>query len=307
MKHIKIILVCCSVFSIIKQTNCYELPSVNLGATNILDGGPIRPKPGWYFFQYATFYHVDRWMGPEGQELFCTDTPKFNGIAINSQIAYQGAERSVLNAHLGVSFDLSLLLYSQVEKNRIGIKNGNTGFGDSGLGVYLQWDTIMRGDRPIFAHRILFGLGLPTGEFDPTPGKITPGDNIFFLNPYWAATLYFTPKFTASWRIYYLWCAKNHATEVKPGQAIHLNYSLAYEMLRGFNIGINGYFLRQITNNEHCGIEIPHTKEQTFGVGPGAVYFFSKDLIIISHLYYENAVKNRTQGMNFNFSLVKHF
>ncbi|MDR3550922.1 MAG: transporter, partial [Candidatus Babeliales bacterium] len=219
MKPIKIIIISGFLLSIINQTNCYNLPYVNLGDTNILDGGPIRPKPGWYFFPYTEFYHADRWTGPNGKDLFCTDTPTYNGLVLSFQYAYQRAQYSLLKGHLGLSIEASLLLYSQVDNNNIGIKNGSTGFGDTDVGVYLQWDTIMRGDRPIFAHRVQFTVGFPTGDYNASLGVINPGFNIFYIDPYWAATLYFNPKLTASWRLHYLWCAKNHATNIKAGDA----------------------------------------------------------------------------------------
>ena len=285
----------------------YDLPAVNLGATNILDGGPIRPKPGWYIFQYTSYYHANRWTGPDGNNLYCGETPKADAISIANQFTYQWGNFTFLKASPGVTVGIPVLLYSYVAANTIGIKNGNTGFGDIVLSAYLQWPTIMRGERPIFAHRVQFNVGFPSGEYMPVPGATNPGKNIYTINPYWAATLYFTPRWTLSWRLYYLWCSKNKTTEVRPGDAIHCNYSMAYQVTKKFNVGLNGYFLRQLRNSTLCGEEKPCSKEQAVGVGPGAVYFFSKDLIWFFYAYGEAAVRNRTEGISLQSSLVFHF
>jgi hypothetical protein len=35
---------------------------------------------------------------------------------------------------------------------------------------------------------------------------------------------------------------------------------------------VNGYYLKQINDTQMKGVDVPNTKEQVFGIGPGAVY-----------------------------------
>ncbi len=285
----------------------YGLPNVNLGLTNMLDGGPIRPYPGWYLFEFAYFYHTDKFLNSTGDLLGGVKSPNFNSFAIISQLVYQTKKNVLLNAKGGLDFGVSTIVYSHAERNNLGIRSSGAGFGNTSLGTYLQWDPVMYKDRPLFVHRLEFQFSCPSGKNELPRNTINPGTRFFYLNPYWAATFYFTERASASWHLFYLWCAKNTVTDVKQGSAVHLNFSLQYEVIKKFYLGFNGYFLQQIENNRLESVEIPDSKERVLGLGPGMLYFLNPDFIVFGYLYFETNVRNRSQGMSFIFRFVKHF
>jgi len=104
-------------------------------------------------------------------------------------------------------------------------------------------------------HRIELSVILPTGNYSANEA-LNPGANFFSFNPYWAGTLFITPKLTVSTRLHYLWNAKNTdpydpgATGIKDtqaGQAVHANFAASYEVIpKKLRLGINGYALKQI-------------------------------------------------------------
>ena len=94
--------------------------------------------------------------------------------------------------------------------------------------------------------------------------------------------------------------------KVEPGQAFHANFASSYEVLpKTLRLGVNGYYLVEITKSEHDGVE--QGREEVLGVGPGLLWSFSKDTHLFFNSYFETDVHNRAQGNFFVLRLVHHF
>lgn len=285
----------------------YGLPAVGLGTSNFLDGGPLRPVPGLYWQQNSRYYHADIFRDICGNTLNKDHAVDLNIVTTSTQLAYQFRPGLLPRSQFGLAASLPFVFYNHINCNSLGIRSSGSGFGDFAAGFYFQFDPIMEGDRPIFVHRFEFDAIFPTGKNESPQKNLNPGSNLFYIDPYWSFTLYFNPEFALSMRLNYLWCGENKKTGLQPGQAIHGNYTLEKQVMSNVWIGINGYYLQQLTDNKLCDVKIPCSKEKVFSTGIGALYLATPQDVFFFNLFFECFAKNRAQGFSFFFRYLGHF
>lgn len=283
----------------------YHLPSVNLGTSNFLDGGPLRMLPGWYWGESTKYYHSNRLIDNKGNQVGNVNASPINVFSVNTAFVFQSDRTSIIGAKWGFSAVLPIALAVDVSKNSLGLQSAGAGFGDLAGGAFLQWETLMRKDgEPLFVHRIEFDVSFPTGKW--VKNKLSPGNGLYFLNPYWAGAFYFSRHWAISWRLHYLWNSKNKQ-KIQPGTAVYANFDMEYEVAKHLWVGLAGYWLQQVTDDHFGGIKIPGSRERVIGLGPGILYRLSAKFYIVSLLYFETNVRNRAQGTNFITRMLFHF
>ncbi len=289
-----------------------QQPAVNLGFTSFLDGG-APAGPGFYFQEYLEYYTADSLKNQHGND---TNLLKDLNVWVSLNQLIYASDQKLLGGNWGV--DLIVPLVSLDVDPEVGspLSSNHQGLGDIVIGPFLQWGPIMGAKGPIFMHRVEFQNLIPTGKYDDDH-ILNPGSNFYSLDPYWAATVFLGPKAELSWRVHYLWNAKNddpnkllsnNAEDTQAGQAVHLNFASSYEVVeKMLRLGISGYYLKQFTNNEANGQGIADSREQVLAIGPGALFSFSQDDHIFVNTYFQTAVENRPSGMQFNLRWTHHF
>jgi hypothetical protein len=290
-----------------------QLPGVNLGATSFLDGLPPPGGPGWYAEEYFQYYRSSRLLDNDGNEVVLPtsrgrfETPQVQAWVMLTQLFYQSNHQILPKGRWGVSLTVPVVVTDVNPNDFIGFQEKSYSLGDIFLGPFIQWDPTVGKHGPFFAQRLEFDVVFPTGTYDSLK-QINAASNIFSFNPYWAATLFLHPKWNVSWRLHYLWNSTNPDTNVQPGQAIHLNFATSVEVLNGrLHLGVNGYYLQQITDSQLNGSPIPDSKERVVGIGPGALYIFSNKDVLFFNTYFEVEARNRTEGVRLNFRWVHKF
>lgn len=281
----------------------YDQPSVNLGFTSFLDGGPPA-GPGLYIQEYLQYYSSDKLVDfPAMGSDTASDTDVFVSM---TQLLYQSDQELLLGGKWGINF---MLPYVSIDNNMLPHQSG---FGDLLIGPFLQWDPLMGKNGPLFMHRIELQTILPTGTYSSSKA-LNPGSNVYSFNPYWSGTLFLSPQLTVSTRLHYLWNGKNDDANLpgvstsKAGQAFHGNFAAEYEVVpKMLRLGVNAYYLQQTTSSEHDGVKQPG-KEKVLGIGPGAVLSFSQDTHLFFNAYFESKVEKRPEGDRYVLRLVHHF
>jgi len=187
------------------------------------------------------------------------------------------------------------------------VDTGGHGIGQ-GLGdltfapIILQWPKHTLFGMPIY-QRATFDIDAP----------VNIGNNAWDIHPYYAITLYPTKRIETSWRMHYLWDATNHAPplgenapDTQAGQAVHFNATAAYEIVTNIYIGVNGYYLKQITDARTNGIAVPNAREQIGGIGPGAVVNRGKWFFFVN-AYPEVGAENLAEGNKLVMRIEKVF
>lgn len=310
--RMQLMYVCGAGLMIAQGAHAYDLPVVNLGLTSFMDGG-LPAGPGWYLQEYFQNYSADRLRDKDGKALGLPRQDLDYQVAV-TQLSYLSNVR-LGSGSLGLNAVLPVVTRMKVDD---GLDNaalrGQTGIGDLLIGPFIQFDPIMGPDGPRFIHRIELQVNLPTGEYDDKHA-INPGNNAWSFNPYWAATYWFTPKWTTSVRAHYLYNGKNHdpaqsfgdVSDIQAGQALHANFTTDYAVTDHMRLGINGYWLKQITDTQVDGHDVSGRREKVWAIGPGGMYSFSANDHVFVNAYFEQDVENRPDGSRVQVRYVHHF
>jgi len=289
-----------------------DLPTVNLGLSSFVDGA-VPAGSGWYAQTYFHNYRADSIRDTHGNKIALPQS-EIDYQSIVQQISYM-SDIKLGSGNLGLNMVIPVLAHVDVDDglNNQAIK-ANRGLGDIIIGPFIQFDPVMGQDGPKFSHRFEFQINLPTGEYDHNK-DINPGANAVSLDPYWAATYWLNPKWTLSTRLHYLYNFKNNdpnysfgnADDIKAGQALHANFESSYAVTPQLRLGINGYWLNQITDTQVDGENVKGRREQVWAIGPGAMYSFSPHDHLVANAYFEQDAENRPQGTSMIFRYVHHF
>ena len=283
--------------------HAYDLPGLNLGSTSFYDGSPAPAGPGWYLEEYFTYSKANRFNDAHGDKL---PLPKqtVEVFAPTTQIIYVGQPRAN-GAMPGFTLINTSLAHVEVDD---GLDNAalssRAGFGDLVVGAFLQLPTLTRADgSPLLTQRVEVDVSVPVGAYNPRR-SINPGSNFWSFNPYYAATYWFTPKWSASGRFMYLWNGKNDdpsasfgdVSNTQAGQALHANLTLQYALTDRLSAGLNGYWLKQFTDTQVDGHDVSGRREKVWAIGPGFNYVFRKEDVLSVNAYFEQDAENRTEG-----------
>lgn len=262
--------------------------------------GSTLPPPGLYFRDYNQLYTADRVNDNDGD--------KIQGADFDT-LAYAQVPRLVwitntdfLGGKVGVD-GLWPVVYQDVSVNTPAGKfdDHTFSYGDPFAEGTLSWHL------PRFDFSLGAGEWFPIGDYSKPPST-DPGLG------------YWTTMFTAGVTCYLdndkTWAfsalnrfevnSKQRDTHITPGDAYTLEWGLSKSIMPTVDVGLVGYYQRQVT--EDAGKGSSGNLDGVAAVGPEVVFVFPKQSLFLSLRYnHEFWAVNRAQGENFVVTATYRF
>jgi hypothetical protein len=290
---------------------------INLGSSSFDDGfGP--DKPGLTLLGYARYNFLNKIAGPNGNGEVNFQDPSIQVRTLVTQFSYLTPIK-VDSGMLG--FDVLVPVTSFSSSFGAGgrsLRDNGFGLSDVTVGPFIQFRPIMRNGRPVASVRAAFDVVIPTGKFSRLR-DLNQGSGYWSLDPYVAFTVLPQPNWEISGRVQYLYNFETDRIANPPtipgidfktgqaGQVAVLNLASSVNVDRRSSIGINGYFVQQVTKNQIDGIKIPDSERQSLYIGPG----FHLDRLPVGvfnfNVYIPVVARNDTTGPQINLQFIRPF
>lgn len=139
----------------------------------------------------------------------------------------------------------------------------------------------------------------PTGDYS-TSNAINNGLNYWSFDTNFALT-YLNPETgrDLSFNLGYIYNTENSDTDYQTGQELHIDFVLNQFLSETLAIGIQGFFLKQITGDKGGGATLGSFKAEAAGIGPALLWssrIGNQDVSFIAKWLHEFDAENRLQG-----------
>ncbi|MBT0627529.1 transporter [Pseudomonas fluorescens] len=189
--------------------------------------------------------------------------------------------------------------YLKQQVSLFGMSDTRESMGDTTLAPIILWDM---GKHLTLAAAL--EITLPTGEYDAARLANT-SNNFYTYKPLVSATWLPNPRTELSIKTTYSFNEENHDTDYRSGQIFHFDYSASYKVTDNLSLGVNGYFLKQTTDDKQYGRTVVNiygedvndgVRGQVFAIGPAVYFTFLQYASAEVRWAKEFDVKNRPEG-----------
>jgi hypothetical protein len=315
------VMLACAMAPFSAHASTYEPAGIDLGAATFYDAfGSM--DPGWTYIQLLQYENNNKFYTNTGDSNKLFKNADSKSVVLLPQIVYTSPFH-FLGGALGFTVLVPLVyLNAKDDPDSIVPLNSNTGvgFGDVTFGPFLQMAPIISGGRPVFVQRFELDIIAPTGSSDPSK-LVNQGDGFWSLNPYWSMTFLPTPKTEVSMRIHYLYNLTNNkpvennnpdgypgpVTRYQAGQAVWINFTASYQVLPNLDVGMNGYWFRQISDDHVNGQAMEGGRTTNLSLGPGARWTVNRSNFLFANIYLPVTERNTYSGFHMNVRWIHAF
>lgn len=242
------------------------------------------PDPGWYGVLYTNYYHASRFNDSHGNSIL----PGFNFSAevLAGRLFYMSSLQFA-GGRLGA---FAIGSVASLQSSSLAAKDHQNGVGDITVGPTVGWD--LGSFHPLVALDIV----LPAGGYDMAR-SLNTGGNYYSLRPIVAFTYLPANGLEVSTKITYTFNLRNSDTNYRSGQIFHFDYSVSYPVTTKLRLGVNGYYLNQITDDYQYGAPVNGDgfRGRVAAIGPAAHFQYGKVGVDLKAIK-EFAARNRAEG-----------
>jgi hypothetical protein len=325
-KHLNLLVSTVSAFALVAaipgvRASTLQPSGINLGGSSYMDGFG-KAGPGFAYIGLLQYRDNDKIYGNDGNDNPAFIRPRIRSTVALNQLAYTSDVR-VFGGLLGATALLPVVRLSASANPDSFVRlnsPADTKQGDLTLGLFLQMDPVIENGRPVFSQRFEIDVIAPTGHYDSSYAA-NIGANSWALNPYWAMTFLPTPAIEFSTRLHYLYNYRNTdpglgpaIRDVQAGQAVWANFTASYKVLPNLNVGINGYWFRQITDDKLNGARDPvggimarGVRTTDLSMGPGALWTVNRKNLVFANVYLPVKLRNAYGGFHMNLRWIHDF
>jgi hypothetical protein len=276
-----------------------------LGVNTVLAGR--MPPPGLTGFLYLSDYQANKTMDDSGNRKAGVHDFEINVQAISARLDYVYTDYTLLGAKLAsrlalpmikgdISFDVN------TPAGRAHRNDSQQGIGDLTIvPIILGWSS------PIYQQMTGIEIYAPIGAYDKEH-LFNPGRNTWSYAPWYSFTAYPVENIEISSKIAYIINTENSATHYKSGQEFIADYNIGYNIDKQWQIGLNGYIYKQLTDDEQHGESVAPNgnRGQVLAVGP-SVKYQSPGIGFVLKWQHETKVENRAEGDRLWLQATYHF
>ena len=259
------------------------------------------PPPGFYWRIYNAFYNSGTLKDGDGEEVpIGFDV---NVYALVNRFIYVSPKK-----FLGANYVCDIIIplqHTGIEIAALGVDDSKFALGDIAIEPFvLAW----HGAR----YDAAFGLGfyVPTGSYDITE-PASPGKDHCSLLMTMGLTTYFDPEKT--WSFSALSRFESHAerdkAKISPGSNLVIEWGLAKNAAKVWDIGLAGYMQWQLADDSGTGVDYDKTvHDKAYAIGPEVLAFIPSAKMFFSvRSLFEFGVEDRSQGNITTVTLTKIF
>lgn len=196
----------------------------------------------------------------------------------------------VLGGRLGVYVNLPQIK-QEVTIAGFGVQDEESGQGDITVAPAILW-----GKGKNLSIAAALEITKPTGAYDVARLANT-STNYTTYKPVIPVTWQPSDKLEVSGKFTYSFNQTNPDTDYRSGRIAHVDYSLSYQALSHLHVGVNGYFLKQLSDDTVSGVGIGN-RGQASAIGPALHFTFLKYASAELRWEKEFGVENRPKGTN---------
>ncbi|MCM2546259.1 SphA family protein [Burkholderia glumae] len=258
-----------------------------VGVNTVLDG--ILPPPGdTRFYNYTQYYVANKFAGANGE----SSVPGFRSSVLVDAPRVVHTWGPTLGPFTISTGLIVPLFHTNV---RVPVGSGiRTGFGDIILHPLMLG--YVNPSHSLFVMAST-DIGFPTGSYNVNRIANT-GTNTYAFMPNVSATWFPTPDWELSGTAQVEFNSPNHATNYHNGAVATFDWVVGYSVTKAVQLGIQGFYLKQISDDKQNGVPAAGNgfRGQAVGIGPQIRWDWVPGSSVVFKYQHEFAVRNRPQG-----------